>query len=219
MRSEKPTFIINWHVLKERIKMSNEKGNSKKSANNQNTNNDTEKIDVKKEVLDWVLVILIAAALALFLNTVIVVNARIPTASMETTVMIGDRLYGYRLAYLNKDPERGDIVIFKYPDNEKELFIKRVIGLPGEKVEIIDGKVYINDSETPLEEPYVNGVPVGTFGPYEVPADSYFMMGDNRNNSADSRFWRNSYVHKSKILGKAWFRYYPNFKLIRSHTY
>lgn len=175
--------------------------------------------DVKREILDWILVIAIAAVLAIFLNCFIVVNARIPTASMETTVMTGDRLYGNRLAYINKDPQRGDIVIFRYPDNEKELFIKRVIGLPGDTVEIIDGLVYINGSDTPLDEPYVNGVPVGSFGPYEVPADSYFMMGDNRNYSADSRFWRNSYVHRSKILGKAWFRYYPKFTVIKGYSF
>lgn len=175
--------------------------------------------DVKKEVLDWVLVLVIAALIAVFLNCFIVVNARIPSASMETTVMTGDRLYGNRLAYINKDPQRGDIIIFKYPDNEKELFIKRVIGLPGDIVFIYEGKVYINGSETPLDEPYVNGTPVGSFGPYEVPADSYFMMGDNRNNSADSRFWRNPYVHRSKVLGKAWFRYYPKFTIIHSYTY
>ena len=174
---------------------------------------------VKKEIADWILVILIAAVIAIILNCFFVVNARIPSASMETTVMTGDRLYGNRLAYINSQPQRGDIVIFRYPDNEKELFIKRVIGLPGDKVEIKDGLVYINDSKTPLSEPYVNGTPVGSFGPYEVPADSYFMMGDNRNNSADSRFWRNSYVHKDKILGEAWFRYYPKFTVIKSHTY
>lgn len=175
--------------------------------------------DIKKEILDWVLVIVIAAAIAIFLNCFIVVNARIPSASMETTVMTGDRLYGNRLAYINKDPERGDIVIFRYPDNEKELFIKRVIGLPGDKVEIIDGLVYINDSETALVEPYVNGIPIGSFGPYEVPADCYFMLGDNRNNSADSRFWHEHYVHRDKILGKAWFRYFPKFTVLESHRY
>ena len=177
------------------------------------------KAELKKEIFDWIMVVVIAAAIALLLNCFIVVNARIPSASMETTVMTGDRLYGNRLAYINSDPKRGDIVIFKYPDNEKELFIKRIIGLPGETVEITDGLVYINGSATPLSEPYVNGTPVGSFGPYEVPEDCYFMMGDNRNNSADSRFWHEHYVHKDKILGKAWLKYYPKFSLIKGYDY
>lgn len=121
--------------------------------------------------------------------------------SMENTIMTYDRIFGFRLAYgfnMNvfgneisrkwKDPERFDIVIFKYPDDESQLFIKRIIGLPGDKVEIIDGKVYINDSETPLEDSYVPETPLGSFGPYEVPENCYFMMGDNRNNSKDSRY-------------------------------
>jgi len=100
-------------------------------------------------------------------------------------------------------------VIFKYPDNEDELFIKRVIGLPGDKIEIIDGLVYLNDSKEPLEEPYLTVTPVGTYGPYEVPEGHYFMLGDNRNASKDSRLWINPYVAERKILAKAVFRYYP----------
>ena len=90
--------------------------------------------------------------------------------------------------------------IFKFPDDESQLYIKRVIGLPGDKVQIIDGKVYINDSETPLDEPYLPEPPEGDYGPYYVPEDSYFMLGDNRNWSKDSRFWTNTYVKKEKVL-------------------
>nr|MCR4924596.1 signal peptidase I [Lachnospiraceae bacterium] len=92
-----------------------------------------------------------------------------------------------------------------------QLFIKRVIGLPGETLEMIDGKIYINHSLTPLDEPYVNKVPYGNYGPVEIPEGAYFVMGDNRNNSADSRYWKNTFVYKEKILGKAWFRYYKKF--------
>ena len=124
--------------------------------------------------------------------------------------MTGDRLIGNRLAYLNSDPERGDIVIFLYPDNEKELFIKRVIGLPGDTVTVKQGKVYINNSDIPLDESaYVVTTPLGDFGPFKVPEGAYFMMGDNRNNSMDSRYWNQPYVYKDKILGKAWMRYWP----------
>ncbi|MCR4657645.1 MAG: signal peptidase I [Lachnospiraceae bacterium] len=168
----------------------------------------TTNVDIKTEIREWIIVIEIAVILAVILNMFLVVNAVIPSASMETTIMTGDRIFGNRLAYINSDPQRGDIVIFRFPDDEKQLFIKRVIGLPGETLFIQDGKVYINGSETPLDEPYVNGEPLGDYGPVTVPEGAYFMLGDNRNNSADSRYWNNPFVYRDKILGKAFFRYY-----------
>ena len=90
-----------------------------------------EQTSLKREIIEWIIVIAISALLALALDKFIIVNAKIPSASMEPTIMTGDRLIGNRLAYINDLPQRGDIVIFKYPDNEKEYFIKRVIGLPG----------------------------------------------------------------------------------------
>lgn len=171
---------------------------------------------MKKEIIDWVVTVIIAVVIAVGINKFIVVNAKIPSASMETTIMTGDRIYGNRLAYLKNDPKRGDIVIFKAPDDESVLYIKRVIGEPGDTLIIIDGKVYINGSEEPLDESaYVNGTPKGDFGPYEVPEGAYFMMGDNRNNSLDARYWNNTYLYRDKILGKAWFRYYPKFSPIK----
>ncbi len=166
------------------------------------------KEELKNEIKEWVIVIEIAIILAVVLNMFFVVNAVIPSASMETTIMTGDRIFGNRLAYINSSPKRGDVVIFRFPDDEKQLFIKRVIGLPGETLLVQDGRVYINGSSEPLSEPYVNGVPLGDYGPVTIPEEGYFMMGDNRNNSADSRFWKNPFVYKDKILGKAFFRYY-----------
>lgn len=169
-----------------------------------------------REVLEWVIVIAISALLAFCLDKFIIVNAKIPSASMEPTIMTGDRLIGNRLAYINEDPKRGDVVIFLYPDDEKEYFIKRVIGLPGETVEIRDGKVYINGSEEPLDESaYIAATPLGNFGPFNVPEGAYFMMGDNRNNSMDSRYWNQPYVYKDKILGRAWARYFPHPKTVK----
>lgn len=128
---------------------------------------------------------------------------------MENTIMTGDRVVGNRLSYLTKDPERYDVIIFKYPDDESQLFIKRIIGLPGETVEIRDGHIYIDGSSEPLEDVETKEYMVGNYGPYTVPEGCYFVMGDNRNDSKDSRYWINPYVSKDKILGKAVFRYWP----------
>ena len=128
---------------------------------------------------------------------------------MEDTIHPGDRVIGSRLAYLGKDPQRQDIIIFRYPDDESQVFIKRIIGLPGETVQIIDGEVYIDDSAIPLDEEYLKGIPEGSFGPYEVPEDSYFVMGDNRNASTDSREASVGAIPKENIKGKVFFRLYP----------
>lgn len=144
--------------------------------------------------------ILFVVVFVLIVNNFIIINAKIPSESMENTIMTGDQIFGNRLAYLNHGPERYDIIIFKYPDNESKLFIKRVIGLPGETVTIRDGKVYINDNKEPLDDSFIPEPMEGDFGPYEVPEDHYFVLGDNRNWSKDSRFWNNTYVARDKIL-------------------
>lgn len=188
----------------------------KENKENQDKKNKTENISLGREIMEWVIVIVVSAVLAFALDKFIIVNAKIPSASMEPTIMTGDRLIGNRLAYLNEDPQRGDIVIFLFPDNENEIFIKRVIGLPGETVTVKAGKVYIDDSAYPLDESeYLKVEPLGDFGPFKVPAGAYFMMGDNRNNSMDSRYWNNHYVYKDKILGKAVLRYFPNPSRVR----
>ena len=143
----------------------------------------------------------------------LIVNAQIPSGSMENTIMTGDRVVGNRLSYLTKDPERYDIIIFKYPDDESQLFIKRIIGLPGETVEIRDGHIYIDGSSEPLEDVETKEYMVGNYGPYTIPEGCYFVMGDNRNDSKDSRYWIHPYVSKDKILGKAVFRYWPITKI------
>ncbi len=163
----------------------------------------------KKEVIEWVSLIFFTILFVTFLDTKVVVNSVVPSASMETTIMTGDHIFGNRLAYRKKDPERFDIVIFRMPDDKSELYIKRIIGLPGETVRIEDGEVYINDSETPLRDDFIREPMKGEDGIYQVPENSYFMMGDNRNNSSDSRFWNNPYVIREDILGKAFFRYLP----------
>ena len=186
-----------------------------------------EKKDIKKEVLEYVKMIIVVALVVVVVDGVILINAKIPSASMEKTIMTGDRIFGFRMAYgINldagplqihtkmKDPERYDIVIFHYPDDEKKLFIKRIIGLPGETLEFRDGKIYVDGSSEPLDDSFTNGVtyfwsasePNGTV---TVPEGHYFMLGDNRQNSKDSRYWDNQFVAFEKIVGKALFRYWP----------
>lgn len=163
-----------------------------------------------KEVFSWIRILLTGAALALFINFCLVVNAQVPTGSMENTIHVGDRVMGNRLAYLFSSPERGDIAIFRLPDDESKLYIKRIIGLPGDTVEIREGKVYLNDNASPLEEPYLLETPTGNFGPYLIPEGHYFMLGDNRENSLDSRYWDRQFVPRKNILAKAEFCYYPH---------
>lgn len=201
---------------------------------------------LKAEIISWVEVIAIAIALALIINNFIIINANVPSGSMEKTIMTGDRVLGLRFSYWFSDPKRGDIVVFKYPVEDAliqkmsffqkigyrlsgkstENYIKRIIGLPGETVEIKDGAVYINGEK--LEEDYINGTwTVMNDGiTFEVPEGHYLMLGDNRNNSSDARYWPDialrsgltdnveealtySYVPRKKILGKAYLRYWP----------
>ena len=179
-----------------------------------------------RELLGYVKVIVIVVVITLVINNVVLINAKIPSPSMEKTLMVKDRLFGFRLAYgINldlfgykisekfKDPERFDIVIFKYPDDPSQLFVKRVIGLPGETVNIVDGKVYINDSEEPLDDSFCPETPEGSFGPYTVPEGCYFMLGDNRNHSMDSRYWQNPFVEEDAIEAEVAVRYWPLNKI------
>ena len=168
---------------------------------------------VWKEIWDYAKIILVVFVIAFLLGHFVYINARVPSGSMEQTIMTGDRVFGNRLAYKNKEPERFDIVIFKYPDDPSQLFVKRVIGLPGETVNIVDGKVYINNSEEPLDDSFCPETPEGSFGPYTVPEDCYFMLGDNRNHSMDSRYWTNTFVEKDAIEAQVAVRYWPLNKM------
>lgn len=179
------------------------------------TEEEKQPFSAKKEILSWVKVILAALVLSFLLNHYVIVSAEVPTGSMENTVMIGDRIIASRLSYHFHEPKRGDIIVFYFPDDETQRYLKRIIGLPGDTVEIKDGKVYINGSADPLKEDYLRETPVGDYGPYTVPEDSYFMMGDNRNDSFDSRFWEHTFATKDEIIGKAEFRYFPYPKLLK----
>lgn len=195
--------------------MSNKDKNAKQEA--RGAEEETQKKEsFGQEIWEWVKIIITAAVIAWALNTFIIANSRVPTGSMEQTIMTDDRVIGSRLSYLFSEPERGDVVIFRFPDNEKIYYVKRIIGTPGDTVDIVDGHVYLNGSEEPLTEPYLSE-PMRPEPPmhFEVPEDSYLMLGDNRNYSADARYWKNTYVKKEKIIAKVLFRYFPKPGMIR----
>ena len=167
-----------------------------------------------KEAISFMTPIVIALVVAILLKTFIFANAVVPTGSMINTIQEGDRIIASRLAYINEDPKRYDVIIFHYPDDESQLFVKRIIGMPGETINIKNGIVYITDANgntTEARSDFVtNCVPTCDFGPYTVPLGSYFVMGDNRNDSWDARYWKKKNVEKKKIIGKVKFRYFPN---------
>ena len=121
----------------------------------ENMSKEREPFSWKEEVISWIKIIITAAVIAFLLNNFIIANSRVPSGSMENTIMTGDRVIGSRLSYYFGDPQRGDVAIFHFPDDPtgKIYYVKRVIGLPGDIIDIRDGKVYINNSDTPLDEP------------------------------------------------------------------
>ena len=195
---------------------------------------DEKKRTTRKEVFSWVRMFVIVIAVVFVLTQFIIINARIPSGSMENTIMTHDRLIGFRFAYWFDEPQRGDIILFEYPVDEKQIYIKRVIGLPGETVEIRDGHIYINGSDEPLQEDYLKEKWTWENDGYTfvVPEDCYFVLGDNRNDSEDGRFWagealksgvastpeeaeKYSFVRKDEIKGKAIFKYYRKFAILK----
>ena len=170
-----------------------------------------------KEILAWVLTIALAVLAAKAINKYVIIKAEVPTGSMENTIEVDDCILGFQLAYLFSDPKRGDIVIFPWPDNPETTYVKRIIGLPGETVEIKNGAVYINGEA--IRESYLKEEMVGEYGPYVVPEGSYFMMGDNRNSSQDSRRWTNTYLKEEDIMAKVLCRYSPDFQWYSDEDY
>ena len=170
--------------------------------------------------------IAIAVILALFIRTWVVQAFKIPTGSMENNLLIGDHLLvnkfvfnplltGDEVLTPTSDVQRGDILVFKFPEDPERDFIKRVIGLPGETLEVRDRQVLIDGS--PIEEPYLDDQPPSragaiaidrrdNHGPITIPDANYFMMGDNRDNSEDSRFW--GVLPHANVKGKAFVIYW-----------
>lgn len=172
-----------------------------------------------REAIEFLFPIVLAVIIAIVLKTFVFANAIVPTGSMLNTIQEKDRVIASRVSYSFNDPERYDVIIFKYPDDETQAYVKRTIGLPGETVQIVKGVVYVTktDGQTvKLDTSFItNCEPTGDYGPYTVPEDAYFVMGDNRNDSWDSRSWENKFVYRDKIIGKVMFRYYPSIGKIK----
>jgi signal peptidase I len=154
--------------------------------------------------------ITLSAVLAFGIRSFVAEARYIPSGSMLPTLQINDRLIIDKISYNFRNPERGDIVVFSPTDalkaqNFKDAFIKRLLGLPGDKVEVKEGRVYVNDQ--PLKENYIEEKPNYNFGPVTVPPNQYLVLGDNRNNSYDSHYW--GFVPRDHIIGKAVVRFWP----------
>ncbi|MEM8604604.1 MAG: signal peptidase I [Cyanobacteria bacterium P01_H01_bin.121] len=152
----------------------------------------------------------LSAVLALGIRTFVAEARYIPSGSMLPTLQINDRLIVDKVSYRFDQPERGDIVVFDPTDelrrqDFRDAFIKRVIGLPGEVVQVWGGQVFIDG--VPLSEDYLQALPEYEWGPEQVPADQYLVLGDNRNNSYDSHHW--GFVPRDKIIGRAAVRFWP----------
>lgn len=249
--------------MNEDMKNPMENGGLSGQEDGQDYKNET-KPSAISELLSWIAVFAAAIVVALLLNTFIIANSKVPTGSMEDTIMQGDRVIGSRLSYVFGEPERGDVVIFKYgwicphckvaegageapdicPFCESEIkrpetlyYLKRTIGLPGDKIEIkqegsvrqgdLDNSVpglnesMGDDAELATAAVYVNGEkleedylkePMLYTGDmeFEVPEDCYFFLGDNRNNSLDARYWEDPYISEDKLVAKVLFRYFPD---------
>ncbi len=204
--------VTTTHMLKKRIKEKTADKEKKKKG-------------VIRENIE---IVLLAIVIAMFIRTFVIQAFKIPSGSMKDTLLIGDHLlvnkfiYGIKIPFTDgktlvpvSEPERGDIIVFEYPENPDKDFIKRVVGVEGDIIQIKDKKVYVN-GKLKNNEPYASYTDVHTypaelnprdnFGPVKVPEDGLFVMGDNRDNSHDSRFW--GFVDLNDVKGEAFIIYW-----------
>ena len=159
----------------------------------------------KSELREIIESIVIAVILALVIRAFVVEAFYIPSGSMEPTLQVGDRILVNKFIYRFRDIQHQDLVVFKYPLDPDRDFIKRVIGIGGDNIQIEDGMVLVN--EEPLDENYLENRAYNDYGPVAVPEDHFFVLGDNRNNSEDSRYW--GFVPRKNMVGEAFVIYWP----------
>ena len=165
---------------------------------------------ILKELMGWLLYIIIIVGAAYLIVTFVGQRTQVSGSSMETTLSDGDQLIVDKISYRFRDPKRYDIIVFPYQYEPSTYYIKRIIGLPGETIQIIDGYIYIDGEQ--LDEHYGNELmndPGIAAEPVTLGEDEYFVLGDNRNNSQDSRAVNVGVIHRKDILGRAWIRIWP----------
>lgn len=175
---------------------------------------DDEPRSIGRELLGWVVYIFIIIGLTYFIITFIGQRTTVDGSSMEATLSDGDNLLVDKISYRFRDPKRYEIIVFPYRYKEKTFYIKRIIGMPGEIVQIVDGYVYI-DGEL-LDESYgleVMEDPNMAANPIQLADDEYFVLGDNRNHSADSREPNVGVIKRDEVIGRAWVRVWPLNKI------
>jgi len=198
--------------------MENEHSTPQKTENSEGKTpeikQDKPKKNLGREIISWLVVLAVAFGISFVVRNVIIVNAMVPTGSMRETIETSSRLIAFRLSYLFSEPDRLDVIVFRSHLDGETLYVKRIIGMPGERVDIIGGEVFINQSPLPLDEWYLREPAHGANQSFVVPEGAYFVMGDNRNDSRDSRAWQDPFVPKENILGRAVLVYFPRPSLI-----
>ncbi len=163
-----------------------------------------------RRAVKWFSVPLFAVILAIIINNFLIISAIVPSESMADTIEKGTLVVASRLAYVNDTPKRGDIVIFQHPEIDEKYVIKRIIALPGETVELRSGRVYINGIL--LTEDYITSYSTDNFSSVTVPNGEYFILGDNRKYSTDSRYLNYPFVKLDDIFAKANLSLFPKFQ-------
>ncbi|MCL1863061.1 MAG: signal peptidase I [Defluviitaleaceae bacterium] len=189
------------------------------------------KNELWREAFGWLKTIAFALIFAWAFTNFVIVNASVPTGSMEGTIRVNDRIVAFRLSYMFSEPDRYDIIVFRGAEVDSPLYVKRIMGIPGDEITIVDGSVFINGQEESLRDDFVQGdlfgnfpiprtplpdyivVPTDGSAPFlTVPENHFFVLGDNRNNSIDSRHWGSPFVAREQIQGRVIFRYWPGFQ-------
>ena len=187
----------------------------RKVYSDKETNPEKIKENKVKEAVSLIIYCIVVVAVMFLVVKFVGQRTVVHGSSMEPPLQDGDNLITDKITYRLIEPKRFDIVVFPYKENTSKLLIKRIIGMPGEKVQIKNGKVYINDTEL-KDDVYGNALMVdeGIVGdPVVLAADEYFVLGDNRNHSQDSRFASVGNIHRDDIIGRAWVRIWPLNKL------
>lgn len=179
------------------------------------------KAKTKHAVLEWIETLLVAAIIALVVRTFVTSPYKIPTSSMEPTLLVGDRIFVNKFIYRFRAPQRGEVIVFRFPLSPKRAFIKRLAAIEGEAVEIINGDLFVDgkvltEPPTMMEREYHNRGDFGRSGEeVKVPERSFYVLGDNSLNSQDSRYW--GFVPEKNLIGKASLIWWPpgRIRLIR----